>query len=180
MEALKWPLLLAMIGIHLFGRIGEIFEHASNVRFLKLAGADDIKPITSRASVCVGLLAIPAMILESFVQNMGITFWGYLLPSALLLITMWFRFGLIGKFGRCWNLYNYSIPRVPLIKHPIQAFIKHPEYLTRIIDTLALGVMTGAHLSMVVFAACQWILFWQLGLSEQQIHLARTGTFENH
>jgi isoprenylcysteine carboxyl methyltransferase (ICMT) family protein YpbQ len=180
MEALKWPLIFAATGIHLFGRIGEIFEHRSNVKFLRLAGADDLNPRISRISVSVGFLLIPLMVLESHVHNMGINLFGYLGSSAILLLTMWFRFSLIGRFGRCWNLYSYSIPHVPLIKHPVQRFIKHPEYLTRILDTLALGILMGAHLTMIVGATFQWILFWQLSHKEEQITLTSTGTIENH
>ncbi len=157
--------LIAFIA-YLGSCIAEFRMHRINYPFLLHVGGEELSRMEMRRYYRFWHVWFPALILLMIARNFwqpqafGTALDGLSLISVavMVLVGMGMRIWAIFSLGRLWSLRCVYVPDMPPVRSGPYRWFKHPEYLGRSLEGVALMLLVGAPsiaILLVFFSAWQ-------------------------
>lgn len=145
-----WVWLLAVTA-YLLSRLAEYRIHRANYRQLSRAGAEELIPKTMQNYYRLTLLCIPLSLIE-YVLFSAPVFWEMLILGLLLLsMGLTLRFWAIQTLGPFWSMRCLFIAGAPRVGKGPYRFLKNPEYVSRVMDGVGIGLLLGARWAIAAY-----------------------------
>lgn len=167
---MKWESFAVAVTFgHLLARLVEYRVHRAN--YLKLVdyGFEERADLQIRIYYALTLIALPISFLEG--QIIGYPELSSLTQAAAALalgLSVAIRFWSILTLGPLWSMRCVAHHSVRHKGQGPYRWLNHPEYLTRIIDTLVLTLLLGGQATAVIFTTMICIMSGLLIRSENQ------------
>jgi len=153
---------------YLLTRYAEFRVHRENCEFLEFANADERMPRLMCWFYALGWLVIPCAALEAFERATIPTTWHLTTALSCLVIGLVLRVVTLNALGRLWTMRCFYIPGVPQVKRGIYRWIRHPEYVARLLDGLGLSLLLAAHYTAALFSLTFFILVRRIAAFERE------------
>ena len=140
------------IGIgFIISRCAEWRIHKTNLDFMEFAGAEELAPRLSRHYYQGLLLVIPFATAEGILLTTKVSIATRLICATCLLIALALRIWSIHSLGRLWTQKVLCLPGVPKVKSGPYVVMNSPEYISRVIDVIAMATFAGAYVTATTF-----------------------------
>ena len=158
------PILLISLFImgYLLLYVGEWRRHRINSRFLAFAGATVISPGLMRTYYLIILCFLPFALVESLARPVWTVEAVQIIGLFMLLAGLILRAWALTTLGPAWTMSCLYWPQMPRIRRGPFRYLRHPEYLSRLLDCtglcLALGALWTAGFVFVVVTLLSWFI----------------------
>jgi methyltransferase len=139
------PAVLVLIATVLVN-YGEQRVHGYNYAYLKVVGGEELIPDLMKSYyqlhkalpwiACLAYLAWPSMLRWTTIPMPGLL---------LLLLSMLLRIWAMRSLGRLWTQRCIFVPGMPRSGHGPYRFLRHPEYVSHVLEGLGLLLFFGAN-----------------------------------
>jgi methyltransferase len=135
----------------IISRCAEWRIHKTNLDFMEFAGAEELAPRLARRYYQGLLLVIPFATAEGLLRVSHVNVALRLVCAGALLLALALRIWSIHSLGRLWTQKILCLPGVPKVKSGPYVIMNSPEYVSRVIDVIAIATFAGAYLTAVAF-----------------------------
>ena len=98
----------------------------------------------------------------------------YILPLAAFLLLQPVRYWIIGTLGRFWTHRILTLPSAPIVAAGPYGFVRHPNYVVTVAETLLLPLAFGQPALAVIMTAVWWVVLrYKVGLEDQALAARR-------
>lgn len=148
----------AVLIAYLAGRFVEWRIHRWNYRNLSAAGAEELIPDLMRRYYQLTTLIVPVALMEQLVWRQPV-FWEMLVTGMFMIGSGHaLRFWAIHSLGSLWSMRCLSLDGAQPCRRGPYRIVRNPEYFSRVIDALGIGLVIGARLSTLVYLTLLMIL----------------------
>lgn len=151
----------------IFQRIIELLIAKKNAKYIQALGGIEVGQVHYPFIVITHILFFISLSLEGSYDTMP-TWWP--VPFIAFLLAQILRIWVLTTLGRFWNTRIYVVPGSKPIKNGPYRFLRHPNYLTVIIEILAIPLIFGAYYTAFAFSIINLgILFVRIRVEEQAL-----------
>ncbi|MBF0441088.1 MAG: hypothetical protein HQK54_04220 [Oligoflexales bacterium] len=143
-------------------KLAEGRLHRSNYKFLIKEGAEELVPKLMRAYYNTTNLLLIIALIEKFSKEEKVESNLQIIGVALLFIAVILRAWAINSLGRYWSMRCLFLPGFPRIQDGPFRFLKHPEYVSRIIEGAGLCLFLGAFFSFLPFVIINLFIMFKI------------------
>lgn len=142
---------IAALVAYFVTRAAELTIHRANYRLLRKAGAEELIPQLMRRYYIYSLLVVPVswieyLLIKQAPPSIAIQIGLVMMASAVLLRT-W----AISSLGVRWTMRCLALPGVRATGVGPYRYLDSPEYLSRLVEGVGVGLMLGGRISLVAF-----------------------------
>ena len=167
-----WLLIATVVCGHLFALIAEGRLNRSNMAFLLHSGAEEVAHGYSDRFHLWGHFIIPLSVTEYVLHGFSSNPGNQLIGAFILILALLLRVWSIQTLGRMWSRKCFYIYGVPLVRKGPYRFLKHPEYMSRLLDIAGLTLLFSAWWSgTVCFLAALFYLTKIVPLEQRQLDM---------
>jgi len=148
-DLLTW---LAVLSAYLFGRIAEKRIHRFNYDLLTFAGAEELIPRLMKWYYRLLFVFIPIGLLEFIAAQFRAPEWLPFAALGMIASAQLLRLWVIQTMGRLWTMRCMALPGASVLKTGPFRFLRHPEYVSRVLDGMGIFLFVGSWVTALLYA----------------------------
>lgn len=151
----------------IFQRIVELLIANKNAKYIQAIGGFEVGQKHYPFIVLTHTLFFTSLLIEGSSETMP-SFWP--IPFIFFLFAQVLRIWVLTTLGRFWNTRIYIVPDSKPVKNGPYRFLRHPNYLTVMIEILSIPLVFGAYYTALAFSIINLsILFVRIRIEEQAL-----------
>ncbi len=148
-------------------RMMELMIAKRNRKYIQAIGGFEVGNRHYPAIVLLHVLFFISLLIEGNQTSMP-TWWP--IPFIVFVFAQLVRIWVISTLGRFWNTRIFIVPDSKPIKTGPYRYLRHPNYLTVIIELLSIPLIFGAYYTAILFSVMNaLILLIRISIEEQAL-----------
>lgn len=160
--------IAAVLSGYLLCRYAEYRVHKTNYNVMAVGGAEELMPRLMRRFYSMGLWILPLALLERYALGWVLSPVARTAVLAGMMAAFCLRLWAIRTLGPQWSMRCLCNVGFAVISDGPYRWLQHPEYLSRIVEGVAVCLFLGAPLSAVCFLSLSARYFIRIRKVERQ------------
>jgi methyltransferase len=159
---------LIIAGAWLLTHLAEYRNHRKNREYLKVCGGKERHQTLTKTYYWLNYGIFPFALFEAYLTG-GIKFGPFTYLATMTIVAMvFFRTWAIYSLGGYWSMSCIQNPRWPLVRKGPYRWMRHPEYLSRLVEGLSITLIFNAWIVAIGFAVASMALLHKLTPLERE------------
>lgn len=142
---------IAALAAYLVTRAAELTIHRANYRVLRKAGAEELIPQLMRRYYLYSFIIIPAAWLECQLLQREPPLMAVQVGLTMMAGAVMLRAWAISSLGVRWTMRCLALPGMRATGIGPYRYLDSPEYLSRLIEGVGLGLLLGGRITLICF-----------------------------